>query len=67
MKPEPLKDKITICGMGEGHLDISIKSAVEWAKLRAIRLVCPKNIHLHNRIVITIEDLDKAFEDVMKK
>ena len=32
MKPEPLKDKITVCGMGEVYLVISIKSAVEWYK-----------------------------------
>ena len=44
-----------------------IISAVEWARLKAIRLICPEKKELHNRLVITVYDLEEAFYDVLKK
>ena len=77
MKPEPLKGKLK--AIGNIHLEMELNhkhtlfardedilSAVEWAKLKAIKLILPKNPNLNGRIVITIEDLNKAFPDLEK-
>ncbi|MEK0345201.1 MAG: hypothetical protein QQN64_08175 [Nitrosopumilus sp.] len=60
MKPEPLKDKIRIVGMGYMYPDRRVKSAVEWLKGFFWNKQGFDGKYIQKRI-------DKAFEDVIKK